>query len=78
MQHRAVNQLHCRQTHCVKTHCRHTKDSVTYREDPLWVALGPHVGVMDLLQNHPRLVMLSVLEERNKSRLLDSAHVVRK
>lgn len=33
-----------------------------YREDPLWVALGPHVGVMDLLQDHPGLVVLPVLE----------------
>lgn len=33
----------------------------TYREDPLWVALGPHVGVMNLFQDHPSFVMFPVL-----------------
>lgn len=35
-----------------------------YGEDPLWVALGPHVGVVDLLENHPRLVVFPVLQEK--------------
>lgn len=35
-----------------------------YREDPLGVALGPHVGVVDLLQHHPSLVMLAILQGR--------------
>ena len=34
---------------------------MAYREDPLWVSLGPHVGVMNLLQDHPSLVMFTVL-----------------
>lgn len=38
---------------------------VTYREDPLWVALGPHVGVMDLFENHPGLVVFPILEGQN-------------
>lgn len=45
----------------------HHKDltGVTYREDSLWVALGPHVGVMDLLQNHPCLIMFPVLKRQH-------------
>lgn len=35
--------------------------SGTYREDPLWVALGPHVGVMNLFQDHPGFVVFPVL-----------------
>lgn len=40
----------------------------THREHPLWVALGPHVGVVDLLQNHPRLIVFPILEERKTTR----------
>lgn len=36
-----------------------------YREDSLWVAFGPHVGVMDLLQDHPGLVVFPVLERED-------------
>lgn len=43
-------------------HARAGKNPLTYREDPLWVALGPHVGVVDLLQDHPRLIVFPVLE----------------
>lgn len=39
---------------------------MTYREDPLGVTLGPHVGVVNLLQDHPRLVVLPVLGEEHK------------
>lgn len=41
-----------------------------YGEDPLWVALGPHVGVMDLFENHPRLVVFPILEEKRGGRTI--------
>lgn len=78
MQRRAQNLLHCisPQTHthapcedilsCTQTRVTIRFSSVTYREDPLWVALGPHVGVVDLLKDHPRLVMFPILEEKKK------------
>lgn len=75
MQHGAQNLLHCvilqTDTHAlcedIFSKIRFNKIlGVTYREDPLWVAFGPHVGVMDLLQDHPRLVMFPILDEKNK------------
>ena len=34
----------------------------THREDSLRVALGPHVGIMDLLEDHPAFIMLPILQ----------------
>lgn len=40
--------------------------AVAYREDSLRMALGSHVGVMNLLQHHPGLIMLPVLEPQTQ------------
>lgn len=75
MQHRALNLLHSISPQtanyyddvifCINAKVLAWKKlnilSVTYREDPLGVTLGPHVGVVNLLQNHPRLVMFAIL-----------------
>lgn len=71
MQHRAQNLLHCISLQTdTQALCEDEVTvrflSVTYREDPLWVALGPHVGVVNLLQDHPCLVVFPILEKRNK------------
>lgn len=41
--------------------------TVAYREDSLRMPLGSHVGVMDLLQYHPGLIMLPILEPQKQS-----------
>lgn len=41
--------------------------TVAYREDSLRMPLGAHVGVMDLLQYHPGLIMLPILEPQKQS-----------
>lgn len=82
MQRRAQNLLHrispqadtARLCEGVFLSCKQTKVttgflSATHREHPLWVALGPHVGVVDLLQNHPRLVVFPILEERKTAQV---------
>lgn len=33
----------------------------THRKHPLWVSLCPHVGVVNLLQDHPAFVMFAIL-----------------
>lgn len=48
---------------------------VTYGEDSLWVALSSHVGVVDLLQDHPRLVMFPILEEKNDTKHQKMQHL---
>lgn len=40
--------------------CAHTV-GVTHGKHSLWVSLRPHVGVVDLLQDHPALVVFAVL-----------------
>lgn len=40
--------------------CAHTV-AVTHGKHSLWVSLRPHVGVVDLLQDHPALVVFAVL-----------------
>jgi len=47
----------------------------THRENPLGVSLSPHVGVMDLLQNHPSFIMFPVLVKHTqcKSSLISSS-----
>lgn len=42
------------------------KPSHTHREHLLWGPFGPHVGVMDLLQNHPGFIMLAHLIKPRK------------
>lgn len=36
-------------------------ERVTYRKDPLWVPFCPHVGVMDLFEDHPGLIVFTIL-----------------
>lgn len=40
--------------------------AVAYGEDSLRMALGAHVSVMDLLQHHPGLVVLPILEPQTE------------
>lgn len=39
-------------------------ESVTHRKDPLWVTFCPHVGVMDLFEDHPCLIVFPILEAK--------------
>ena len=48
---------------------------MAYGEDPLWVALGPHVGVMNLLQDHPRLVVFTVLAKDNDNHNINRKNI---
>lgn len=41
-------------------------ESVTHRKDPLWVTFCPHVGIMDLFEDHPGLVVFPILENIQK------------
>lgn len=57
---------------CCSAVCRHRRfvwgvKAAAYREDPLGVTLGPHVGVVDLLQDHPRLVVLPILPRKTRT-----------